>query len=195
LQIAQKPAGALLGVLKSMPIGTMSWFLVFLLRKLSAPGQEELAFGAIASGGIRVLDRQILCTLSISFPEIEKITAQAQQELTRREISCRGDEPPVSVARKIAILVDDGIATVASLLAGIRVLRQLQPEKIVVAVPVAPSPVCKRLAYDVDEIVCVATPEPFGAVGQFYDDFSQIEDKEVVELLERHQRAESPTTA
>ena len=166
---------------------------VFLLRKLGVPGQEELAFGAIASGGILVLDCQILRTLSISSREIERMTTQAQQELARRETAYRGDEPPVSVSGKIVILVDDGIATGASLLAGIRALRELRPAKTVVAVPVAPAPVCKRLAYEVDEMVCVATPEPFGAVGQFYDDFSQVEDEEVVELLARNQWAESAT--
>jgi len=166
---------------------------VFLLRKLGVPHQEELALGAIASGGVRVVDRQILRTLSISSREIESITAQAQQELKRRETAYRGDEPPVSVAGKIAILVDDGIATGASLLPGIRALRQLRPAKIVVAVPVAPAPDCERLAYEVDEMVCVATPEPFAAVGRFYDDFSQVEDEEVVALLARNQWAESAT--
>jgi putative phosphoribosyl transferase len=166
---------------------------LFLLRKLGVPGQEELAFGAIASGGVRVLDHRILRALSLRLSEVEAITAQAQQQLERREAAYRGDQPPLSVAGKTIILVDDGIATGASLLAGIRALRQLRPAKIVVAVPVAPAPVCKRLAYEVDEMVCVATPEPFGAVGQFYDDFSQVEDEEVVELLTRNQWAESAT--
>jgi putative phosphoribosyl transferase len=168
---------------------------VFLLQKLGVPGQEELAFGAIASGGVRVLDRQILRTLSHRSSEVEGITAQAQQELERREAAYRGDQPPLSVTGKTVILVDDGIATGASLLAGIRALRQLRHVRIVVAVPVAPASVCKRLAYEVDEMVCVAKPEPFGAVGQFYDDFPQVEDEEVVELLARHQRAESATAA
>ena len=168
---------------------------VFLLRKLGVPGQEELAFGAIASGGVRVLDRQILRRLSISSREIESITAQAEQELKRRETAYRGDQPPLSLAGKIAIVVDDGIATGASLVAGIRALRQLRPAKIVVAVPVAPAAVCERLAYEVDEMVCVATPEPFGAVGQFYDDFSQVEDEEVIALLAHNQQAESATAA
>jgi putative phosphoribosyl transferase len=166
---------------------------VFLLRKLGVPGQEELAFGAIAPGGVRVLDRQILRSLSLSSREIESITAQAQRELSRRESAYRGDEPPVSIAGKIAILVDDGIATGASLLAGIRALRQLRPAKIVVAVPVAPAPVCNQLAYEVDEMVCVVTPEPFAAVGRFYDDLSQVKDEEVVRLLARNQWAESAT--
>ena len=168
---------------------------VFLLRKLGVPGQEELAFGAIASGGVRVLNRQVLRTLSISSREIASITARAQHELQRREAAYRGDQPPLPVAGKTVILVDDGVATGASLIAGIRALRQLRPAKIVVAVPVAPAPVSKRLAYEVDEMVCVATPEPFGAIGQFYDDFSQVDDEQVVELLARHQRAKSATAA
>jgi putative phosphoribosyl transferase len=168
---------------------------VFLLRKLGVPGQEEFALGAIASGGVRVLDRQIIRALSLRSSEVEGISARARQELERREAAYRGDQPPLSVAGKTVILVDDGIATGASLLAGIRALRPRRPAKIVIAVPVAPAPVCKRLAYEVDEMVCVATPEPFSAVGRFYDDFPQVEDEEVVELLARHQRAESATAA
>ena len=134
---------------------------VFLLRKLGVPGHEELAFGAIASGGIRVLDRQTVRALAISDADIESVTAQEQKELKRRELAYRGDRPALSVEAKTVILVDDGIATGSSLLAGIRALRQLRPAKIVIAVPVAPPAACKRLAYEVDEFVCVATPEPF----------------------------------
>lgn len=168
---------------------------VFLIRKLGVPGQEELAFGAIASGGVRVLDPHILRALSIPSRQIESITGQARQELKQREAAYRDDQRLLPVTGKTVILIDDGIATGASLLAGIRALRQLRPAKIVVAVPVAPAPVCEQLAYEADEMICVATPEPFGAVGQFYDDFSQVEDKEVIELLASHQRAESATEA
>ena len=168
---------------------------VFLVRKLGVPGHEELAFGAIASGGVRVLDRQILRTLAIAWSEVEALTARAEQELKRREAAYRGRELPLSVAGKIAILVDDGIATGASFLAAIRALRQLRPAEIVVAVPVAPAPVAERLAHEVDEMVCVVTPEPFRAVGEFYDDFSQVEDEEVIELLARNRRTESATAA
>src|SRR5262249_35330175 len=157
-----------------------------LLRKLGVPSHEEFAFGAIASGGVRVLDPQILRALAIASSEVEAITQQAEQELKRQETAYRNGEPPFSVTGKIAILVDDGIATGASLLAGIRALRQLRPQKIVVAVPVAPAPVAERLAYEVEDMVCVATPETFRAVGQFYHDFSQVEDEEVVELLCRN---------
>ena len=161
---------------------------VFIVRKLGVPGHEELAFGAIASGGIQVLDRGLLRALSISAREIEAVVTRAEQELKRRESTYRGDEPPINVAGKVAILVDDGVATGASLLAGIRALRQLRPARIVVAVPVAPAPVCDQLAREVDEVVCVATPEPFVAVGRFYDDFSQVDDAQVVALLARNRR-------
>lgn len=161
---------------------------VFQLRKLGVPGHEELAFGAIASGGVRVLDRQILHALSISSSVIEAVTAREQKELKRRELAYRGDRPPLPVTGRIVILVDDGIATGASLLAGIRALRQLRPAKIVIAVPVAPPETCERLANEVDELVCVATPEPFRAVGQFYDDFSQVKDEAVIEMLMRNHR-------
>ena len=168
---------------------------VFLLRKLGVPGHEEFAFGAIASGGVRVLDRRILRTLKITSSQVAAITEQAKQELNRREVVYRNGEPPLSVAGKIAILVDDGIATGASLLAGIRFLRRLRPAKIVLAVPVAPERVVEWLADEVDEMVCVATPEPFGAVGRFYDNFSQVDDEEVIELLARNRKTESATAA
>jgi len=159
---------------------------VFLLRKLGVPGHEELAFGAIASGGVRVLDQQTVRTLGISDSDIEKTTARERKELQRRELLYRGSRPPCSSEGKIVILVDDGIATGASVLAGIRALRQMHPAKLVVAVPVAPRATCKRVADEVDELVCVATPDPFFAVGRFYDDFSQVGDEQVVELLARN---------
>ena len=156
---------------------------VFLLRKLGVPGHEEFAFGAIASGGVRVVARQTLRALLISPAVVDAVTAREQQELQRREVTYRGDRPALCVTGKTVILVDDGIATGASLLAGIHALRELSPAKIVVAVPVAPAQAVERLAYEVDEIVCVATPEDFQAVGRFYDDFSQTSDEEVIALL------------
>ena len=161
---------------------------VFLFRKLGVPGHEEFAFGAIASGGVRVLDRQTLRGLSISGPDVESVTAREQSELQRRELAYRGDRPALSVTGQTVILVDDGIATGASLLAGIRALQQLRPAKIVIAVPVAPPAACERLAYEVDEFVCVAAPEHFRAVGQFYEDFSQVGDEEVIQMLARNHR-------
>lgn len=162
---------------------------VFLLRKLGVPGHEELAFGAIATGGVRVLDRQTIRALLISPANVDAVTAREQQELKRRELTYRGDRPPLSLVGKTVIVVDDGIATGASLLAGIHALRELRPAKIVVAVPVAPAEACQRLANEVDEMVCVATPEHFRAVGQFYDDFSQTTDQQVMELLARNQQS------
>jgi len=166
---------------------------VFLLRKLGVPGHQELAFGAIASGGVRVLDREIIRDLHLSAESIEAITVHEGAELKRREmLYCGTRSAPISVAGRTVILVDDGVATGASILAGIHALRQLRPAKIVVAVPVAPPAAVERLAYEVDEVVCVATPEPFVAVGRFYDDFAQVSDEDVLRLLEAHQHTEVP---
>ena len=167
---------------------------VFLLRKLGVPGHEELAFGAIASGGIRVLDRQMIRALSLPDSEIEIISAREQRELKRHEFAYRGDRLPLPIAGRTVIVVDDGIATGASLLAGIQALRQLRPCKIVVAVPVAPPATCERLAHEVDDFVCVVAPEPFHAVGLFYDDFSQVSDEEVVDLLKRNEQVAVSST-
>lgn len=161
---------------------------VFLLRKLGVPGYEEFAFGAIASGGVRVLDREIIRGLRLSARDVETVTAREEEELKRREIAYRGDRPAPSVAGQIVILVDDGIATGASLLAGIRALRQLRPAKIILAVPVAPPETIERLAYEVDEVVCVTMPHPFRAVSLFYDDFPQLSDEEVLQLLTAYQQ-------
>jgi len=162
---------------------------VLVLRKLGVPGHEELAFGAIALGGTRVLDRHILRHIGISQSEVDLITAKERAELLRREKTYRGNLPSLSLTGKTVILIDDGIATGASLLAGIRAVRAMEPGKIVVAVPVAPLETCERLADEVEEIICVATPDPFGAVGQFYDDFSEVGDQEVIRLLAQQNRA------
>ncbi len=161
---------------------------VFLLRKLGVPGQEELAFGAIASGGVRYLDREIIEAVGISDDEIERVTSMALKELQRRERIFRGDQPALEVRGKTVILVDDGIATGSSMSAGIKALRQLQPSRLIVAVPLAPDRTCKRLKNEVDELVCLQTPLSFHAIGQFYEDFSQVRDEEVIELLKRAQR-------
>lgn len=156
---------------------------IFLLRKLGVPSQEELAFGAIASGGVRVLDRDIIEALGVSEKEIEQVTSKERKELRRREQVYRGDRSALDVRGKTVIVVDDGVATGSSMFAGIEALRQLQPSRIVVAVPVAPSRTCLRLAGEVDEVVCLQTPLSFHAIGQFYEDFSQVEDGEVIALL------------
>ncbi len=162
---------------------------VFLLRKLGVPGYEELAFGAIASGGVRVLDRETVEALEISEDDIEQVTNEESKELQRREGIYRRGQAPLNVKKKTVIVVDDGIATGSSIRAGIRALRQLQPKRIVVAVPVAPVRTCKELSKEVDELVCVATPPLFHAIGQFYEDFSQVSDEEVVALLGQANRA------
>jgi predicted phosphoribosyltransferase len=167
---------------------------VFLLRKLGVPGHEELAFGAIASGDIRVLDEATIGALFISPTVIEEVTLREQHELQRREIAYRGNRPALSVTGKTAILIDDGIATGASILAGIHALRKLTPAKIIVAVPVAPRTTSERLAHEAGEVVCEAAVDSFRAVGQFYNDFSQVTDEQVIELLAQNQKALAPAT-
>jgi putative phosphoribosyl transferase len=162
---------------------------VFLLRKLGVPGQEELAFGAIASGGVRYLDREIVEAVGISGEEIERVTSMELKELERREKAFRGGRPALDVRGKTVIIVDDGIATGSSMSAGIKALRQMQPSRLVVAVPVAPDRTCNRLKNEVDELVCLQTPLSFHAIGQFYEDFSQVPDEEVIELLKRAEQA------
>jgi len=156
---------------------------IFLSRKLGVPGQEELAFGAIASGGVRVLDQEIIEGVGISKEQIEQITEKVKKELERREHLYRGSRPPLRIEGQTVLLVDDGIATGSSMRAAINSLRQMKPARVVVAVPVAPQSTCSRLRAEVDELVCLQTPKYFYAIGQFYEDFSQIADDEVTELL------------
>ncbi len=164
---------------------------VFVLRKLGVPGHEELAFGAVASGGARIVDREITEVLEISEPEIERVTANERNELMRRELAYRGGRPPLNLKGLTVIVVDDGIATGSSIRAGIQALRQLKPAKIVIGAPVAPQTTFNRLKSEVDDLVCVETPESFFAIGQFYEGFSQVTDREVVELLKKsHEPAE-----
>jgi predicted phosphoribosyltransferase len=158
---------------------------IFVLRKLGVPGHEELAFGAIGSGGVRVLDREIVVALGLSELDIDLVTRAERIELARRERLYRGGRPPLDVRGKTVILVDDGIATGSSLRAGVLALRQMQPAGIVIAAPVAPPSAANRLRMEADDVVCVETPEMFYGVGQFYRDFSQTSDKEVNELLDR----------
>lgn len=167
---------------------------VFVSRKLGVPGQE-LAFGAIASGGVRILDRELIEAVGITHADVERITANVRKELERREKLYRGGRQPLVVQEKTTILVDDGIATGSSMRAAIEALRQMKPARVVVAVPVAPLHTCNRLRSEVDELICPYKPEFFYAIGQFYDDFSQVSDEEVTELLQRALRpAESPTS-
>jgi putative phosphoribosyl transferase len=161
---------------------------VLVLRKLGVPGHEELGFGAIASGGIRALNSEIVEALRISPWDIELVTEREAKELKRREHAYRGRRPALDVKGRTVVLVDDGIATGSGMRAAIDALRQMKPAQIVVAVPVAPASTCDHLRGEVDELICLATPEPFYGVGQFYYDFSQVSDEEVNELLDRATR-------
>ena len=157
---------------------------VFVVRKLGVPGHEELAFGAIATGGIQVVDPEIVQEIGISKQQIEQTAAKERQELNRREYVYRGGHRSLDLAGKTVILVDDGIATGASTQAAIAALRELEPAGIVLAAPVAPVSTCNRLRCKVDDLVCLDTPESFFAIGQFYEDFSQVSDEEVTSLLQ-----------
>lgn len=158
---------------------------VFLVRKLGAPMHEELAMGAIASGGVRVINREVVEELSIRQEQIDVTAARETVELQRRERSYRDGRPAPEVRGRIVILVDDGLATGTTMRAAVAALRQQGPERIVVAVPVAAGQSCADLAAEADEVVCARTPEPFYAVGLWYRDFAQTSDEEVRELLAR----------
>jgi len=161
---------------------------IFVSRKLGVPWHEELAFGAIGSGGVRVLNSSVVEELGISDRDIAMVTEAEREELGRRERLYRGSRPPLDVSGRTVILVDDGIATGSSIRAAIQALRQMKPAAIVVATPVAPQETCNRLQYEVDELVCVEMPELFYAIGEFYNDFSQVTDEKVNELLDSASR-------
>jgi predicted phosphoribosyltransferase len=158
---------------------------VFLVRKLGVPGYEELAMGAVATGGVRVLNDEIVRGLGISEHEIDAVVARELRELSRRDRLYRGDRPPSDVAGRTVILVDDGLATGATMRAAVQALRQQQPGRIVAAVPTASPDTCQVLKAEADDVICAMTPEPFFAVGHWYDDFTQTTDDEVRELLAR----------
>jgi putative phosphoribosyl transferase len=161
---------------------------VFIVRKLGVPGQEELAMGAVATGGVRVLNDPVVNALGIPDYVIDAVVKWETDELKRREQLYRGDRPPPNVRGKTVILVDDGLATGSTMLAAVRALREQRPARIVVAVPVASPDTCELLKAYVDEVVCAATPEPFYAVGFWYQDFEQTTDEEVRELLSLGQK-------
>jgi putative phosphoribosyl transferase len=156
---------------------------LMLVRKLGLPGHEELAMGAIATGGIRVLNAEVVEGLGVPTAVIEKVAEVELRELQRRERVYREDRPLPRIAGQAVILVDDGLATGATMRAAITAVRQQQPARIVVAVPVAPLATIALLRQEADEVVCPAMPEPFFGIGQWYEDFTQITDEQVQELL------------
>jgi putative phosphoribosyl transferase len=158
---------------------------VFVVRKLGVPGHEELAMGAIASGGVRVFNDDVLHWYTIPPAAIDDVVRVEQAELARREAEYRGSEPMVDLRGRLVILVDDGLATGSTMKAAIQAVRAMAPARIVVAVPVGASDTCRALAADADAVVCARTPSPFSAVGLWYRDFSQTSDAEVRELLEQ----------
>jgi putative phosphoribosyl transferase len=158
---------------------------VFVVRKLGVPGHEELAMGAIASGGVRVLNDDVVKTLRLPEAAIERAAQREAQELQRRERLYRDDRPFPALANRVAILVDDGLATGSSMRAAAQALRRHHPARVIVAVPTAARDTCEALESEVDEIVCAITPEPFHAVGLWYDEFPQTSDDEVRDLLAR----------
>lgn len=165
---------------------------VFVVRKLGVPGHEELAMGAIATGGVRVINDDVVQALDIPDEVIEAVTAEEQRELNHRERLYRGDRPVPNVRGRTVILVDDGLATGSTMRAAVAALRQQSPARIVVAVPVGAADTCADLRAEADECICARTPEPFYAVGVWYRDFTATSDDEVRELLEQAAGAPAP---
>jgi predicted phosphoribosyltransferase len=158
---------------------------LLLVRKLGVPGHEELAMGAIASGGVRILSEDVISMLGIDDREISTVAAVEEEELARRERLYRDGRPPPDVRGRTVILVDDGLATGSTMRAAAAALKVQGPERLIVAVPVAPPETCEALAQEVDDVVCALSPEPFLSVGTWYQDFTQTSDGEVRDLLRR----------
>ena len=158
---------------------------VFIVRKLGVPGQPELAMGAIASGGIQVLNDSVVRRAGISESQIEDVAQQEKEELKQREKAYRGARPNIDLQGKTVLLVDDGLATGASMRAAISALREHNPDKIILAVPTAPTDTCQEFKPEVDQIICLRTPTPFWGVGGSYQNFSQTTNEEVRELLNK----------
>ena len=158
---------------------------IFIVRKLGVPIYEELAMGAIASGGVRVLNEEVIRRLGITPRMIDAAAEEQQRELERREHEYRRDREPLDVTGRVAILVDDGLATGASMRAAVQALRKRNPKRIIVAVPVGAAETCEKFENEVDEVVCGKRPTDLGAVGAWYEDFTQTTDEEVCELLDQ----------
>jgi len=183
LILALPRGGVLVGYPVAMALGAPLDLVV--VRKLGVPGQEELALGAIASGGVCVLSHELIDELGISSRVIEAIVAREQREVERREQVYRGDAPAARIAGRTVIVVDDGVATGATMKAAVAVVRTQQPERLIVAAPVASPRTCAELRAQADEVVCPFQPENFMAIGAFYEDFHQVSDEEVREYLRR----------
>jgi putative phosphoribosyl transferase len=173
---------------------------VFVVRKLGVPGQEELAMGAIASGGIRVRNEEVVGRLGLGEADLRRVAEAEGRELARRERSYREGRPPPDLAGRVVILVDDGLATGSTMRAAVAAARRLGPARVVVAVPTAPASTCQRLREQADEVICATTPRPFRAVGYAYRSFPQTSDQEVKDLLraawtadQRTQGGDDPT--
>jgi putative phosphoribosyl transferase len=165
---------------------------VFLVRKLGLPGHEELAMGAIASGGELVLNEELVKGLKLPNSVLEAVIVEEREELERRERIYRGDRPPPDVRGRTVILVDDGLATGSTMRAAVAALRRQGPARIVVAVPIGAPETCAEFEREADDVVCAVTPQPFYAVGLWYGDFSQTTDEEVHNLLERAAEEHAP---
>lgn len=168
---------------------------VFVVRKLGVPGHRELAMGAIASGGVRVLNDEVVQSLAIPDNAIDAVAAEEQRELERRERAYRGTRRLPEIRGRTVIIVDDGLATGSTMRAAVAALRQQNPARIVVAVPVAPPSTCRELQAEADDVVCLATPEPFSAVGLWYRDFTETSDAEVRDLLSGADTAGQPANS
>jgi putative phosphoribosyl transferase len=173
------PVGSEVATTLSLPLD------IFVVRKLGVPGQPELAMGAIASGGVRILNEDVLHAMPYAAATVAEITAEETREVERRERDYRQDRPAPQLAGRTVILVDDGLATGATMLAAISALRRQEPARIVVAVPVCPPETLGEVERAADEVVVLFAPDWFRGVGQFYDDFAQLSDKAVRDLLAR----------
>jgi putative phosphoribosyl transferase len=165
---------------------------ILLVRKLGVPGHEEYAMGAIASGGLRVLQPAVLETEGISQQVVDEVAQRELREIERREKLYRADRPALDVHDRVVILVDDGLATGSTMLAAVHLLRKGKPAHVIAAVPAAAPDTCRNLRSEVDEMICLYTPDPFYAVGLWYEDFSQTSDKEVQQLLAKAEREHVP---